>query len=56
MLTVILVLSIIAGLFFRSLYGFVFSLIAFLIILYPGPTLGLLITSAIFTFFSKQQR
>ncbi len=54
MLTSILVLSVISGLFFRSLYGFVFSLIALFLLIYPIPTIALLIFAGAYAYFSHK--
>jgi len=54
MLTSILVLSIIMGLLFRSMYGFVFSLIALFLIIYPIPTIALLIFAGAYAYFSHK--
>lgn len=47
MLTLILFTAIFVGLFFRSLYGFIFSLIALFLVLYPVWTISFLFVAAL---------
>lgn len=56
MLATILGVSIFMGLFFRSIYGFLFSLIALLLLIYPTPTITILIIGGTITFFINQRK
>jgi len=52
MLVAILGVSIFMGLFFRSIYGFIFSLLALLLLIYPIPTIALLVFAGAYSYFS----
>lgn len=51
MLTLITVVAILAGLFFRSFNGLIFSLLALFLLLYPAQTIIFLIACGLFYFF-----
>jgi hypothetical protein len=53
MITSIFVLAILIGLFFRSLYGFYFSLFALFLLLYPIATISLIIARLAYVYFSN---
>lgn len=53
MLVTILAISIFAGLFFRSINGFYGCLFALLLLIYPMPTITILIIGGVIALFSK---
>jgi len=55
MLTSILVLAVIIGLLFRSLYGFYFSLFALFLLIYPLATISVLVIACAITFFTDEE-
>lgn len=54
MFTLITVVAILAGLFFRSVNGLIFSLLALFLLLYPLQTIGFLIACGVFYFFHNR--
>jgi uncharacterized membrane protein len=54
MLTSIFVLSVITGLFFRSLYAFYLTLFAFLLFIYPIITISILIAVVVYVYLSNK--
>jgi len=54
MITGIFILAILIGLFFRSLYGFYFSLFALFLLIYPIPIISILIACGLYAYISNK--
>jgi hypothetical protein len=54
MLTSIFILSVLSGLFFRSLYAFYFTLFAFFLFIFPITTISVLIACAVYAYLSNK--
>jgi len=54
MVTSIFVLSVISGLFFRSLYAFYITIFALFLFIYPVITISLLLSLVVFGFLSSK--